>query len=85
VNRLEKILAKAMQEEWGSFIPNTPHRLSLGIDSLYRSQGKFWRKDATELESILRQNPGVSAQFNVHDDNVIAYAIWRKRQLVKDT
>jgi hypothetical protein len=84
MNRLERILYQSRKNEWGKIIPPTPHRLSLGVDSLYRSAGKFWRMDAAELESVLEKNPLISAQFNAHDELAIAYVIWRKRHLVKD-
>ena len=74
-NRLNKILELANEEHWEYYIPNTPLRLGIAIDSLNRSYPKFWNMNAGELEEALRNNPGVSAQFNCYDEILVGFAI----------
>lgn len=84
-NRLALILNAANAENWEYIIPRVPLRLRVAIDSLYRSHPNFMQYSSEELETALRENPGIAAQFSAYQDLTVAFAIRDKRLHMNST
>lgn len=74
-DRLSPVLAKANEAEWTGYFPNVHMRLKLALTILGRNAPKFWDLSATELAEHIADFPAIKAQFDIHDDITLAFAI----------
>ena len=73
--RLSSILVKAGEAEWTGYIPNVHMRLKVGLTILGRNAPKFWELSAEDLGKHVAEFPAIKAQFDIHDDITLAFAI----------
>lgn len=73
--RLARILEKANESEWVGFYPNIHMRLKIALTILNRNASNFWDRPAEEVASLIENFPAIKAQFDIHDDITLAFAI----------
>lgn len=79
--RLGRVLQRATAEKWGNGVPRRiPGSLVIAINSLARTEPRFWEKDAEYLVQLLKHNPGVQKIFARTEDTLLAFAIRQARK-----
>lgn len=82
--RLSSILIKANEADWTGYIPNIHMRLKLALTILGRNVPKFWEMSASLLAEQIAEFPAIKAQFDIHDNITLAFAIRTLRMQPED-